>query len=345
MKGSRRVARAACLASVVVAERATGAPPNAPPAPQPELVVAVGGSCASLGFDGAKLEQDVRVELAGLDTTRLELRVTCTEQLGALVTERIDDVVLEQSLDLGSMPPSAWPRALVLAWAEGGAALVERSRPNARATSGAAPETHGKTQATLPPARGPVTTSPRSAAAAGEPDVGDDAAEDPSPAFLPPSDIWALAGVASRVFMGGGLLGGSLSLRYKPLFVGATVLAGAQSATLSTAFVGWSLLDSRPKRVSPLLALRASAGVLSRERNGLVSGGGAYVDAGLWFGATFHLAPEWAVVAVLESGYARPSTATDVRGSTSYGGPFAGALISLGAHPEGVNSLTRQNAE
>jgi hypothetical protein len=296
------------------------------------LTVRVDGSCAGFGFDQTRLEQDVLSELESASSAEIYLSVRCTEELQVHVSERVENASLEQRLDLSTMPPSAWQRALMLAWAEGVSALRARSSNEVAA---AAPPTEAKNArpALSTTASAPSRPQPQT------PSQGEDAGDQGPPLFVSSGDFWVLAGGAVRVFPNGALGGGNLGLRYRPLFVGATVLGG-RSAMLSTGFVGWSLLESRPSRVSPLLALRASAGVLSRQRDGLTQGGGMYVDGGLWFGATFRMAYEWALLAALDAGYARPTTARDDNGSTTYGGPFAGVFLSLGAHPEGKSHLT-----
>ncbi len=295
------------------------------------MTISIDGSCAGFGFDQARLEQDVFSELEGAPSVEIRLSVRCTEELHVQVTERVDGTTLEQRLDLSTMPPSAWQRALVLAWAEGVSALRARSSTEAAATPN--PTSESKEARPGPSAGHPI---PKAA----PPLEGEDAGDVAEPVFVSEGDFWVLAGAAARVFQNGGLAGGNLSLRYRPLLVGATVMAGTRSAMLSTGFIGWSLLDSTPSRVSPLLALRASAGVLSRQRDGLTRGGGVYVDGGLWFGATFRMAYEWALLTALDAGYARPTTAEDDKGSTTYGGPFAGIMVSLGAHPHGMSHLT-----
>jgi hypothetical protein len=333
------VAGAAALFGLTLASLAHGVPParlsSTAELPELPLTVGIDDSCVGFGFDQTRLEQDVYSELEGATSVEVHLSVRCTEELHVQVTERVDGATLEQRLDLSTMPPSAWQRALVLAWAEGVSALRARSSSDAAA---AAPSQPSESKNTRPAASAVRSASIRPKSQT--PLEGEDAGDQAEPVFVSEGDFWVLAGGAARVFPNGGLAGGNLSLRYRPLLVGATVMAGSRAAMLSTAFVGWSLLESRPSRVSPLLALRASAGVLSRQRDGLTRGGGAYVDGGLWFGATFRMAYEWALLAALDAGYARPTTAKDDAGSTTYGGPFAGIVVSLGAHPQGMSHLT-----
>jgi hypothetical protein len=300
--------------------------------------VSIDPSCKGFVFDRQRLQADVLLELGEEPNAELSLEVRCSEDLHVHATERLDGALLEQTLDLSSLPTSSWHRALVLSFAEGTSALRARLPDTARSEAQAAPsepsepsEPKSKKTKPQPPPKKNIygLTSPANELPTfGPEDVGRGGERDASAL----REVWMLAGGGARVMESGGLVGASLGFRYKPLFVGASFLASESSdATLTTGIIGWSIVNDPRASWSPLLAPRVSGGMLSRQ--GSLKGGASYFDAGVLLGGTLRFAPEWGLMAAFETGYGLPSTVSGSGGTASAGGIFAGALIMLGARP------------
>ncbi len=293
--------------------------------------VSIDPSCKGFVFDRERLQADVLLELGEEPGAELSLEVRCSEDLHVHATERLDGSLLEQTLDLSSLPTSSWHRALVLSFAEGTSALRARLPDTAREAQTAPSEPKRKKTKPQPPPKKNIygLTSPANELPTfGPEDVGRRGERDSSAL----RDVWMLAGGGARVMESGGLVGASLGFRYKPLFVGASFLASESSdATLTTGVIGWSIVNDPKASWSPLLAPRVSGGMLSRQ--GLLKGGASYFDAGVLLGGTLRFAPEWGLMAAFETGYGLPTTVSGSGGTASAGGIFAGALIMLGARP------------
>lgn len=337
---TRGGAAALCLMGLLRASAAS-AESDAPESSTAPLAVTIDPSCKGFVFDQVRLEEDVLLEIGEPRAVTPALEVRCTEDFHAHVSERLEGVVLEQTLDLSSLPPSSWHRVLVLSFAEGAAAL------GARASQGElrgerSDQARGSSAAAKPPAAGKGDGSKKSTA----PEPGGSTSEAPS---FGPSDlggeeedgsralreIWLFGGGAGRITEQGGMVGATLGVRYRPLFVGVSILFGESSeASLSTAFLACSLTPGSQERWSPLVVPRISGGLLSRA--GAMEGGAyyaAYFDAGLWLGATLRVADQWVLSGGFDGGYGLPTTVNGKGGSARAGGGFVGGVLMLGARP------------